>query len=87
MDPALLAEQQTVGHVLTEIWGGGGGGCAVKGGERKGGREGGTLAGGTPQMERDECCQLSRCVCSVVENTEPQVWGSWPDLIIPSALK
>lgn len=52
-----------------------------------GGQTGGTVAGGTSQMERDERCQLSRCVCSTVENTEPQVWGSKLDLIIPSALK
>lgn len=59
---------------LRWVWGG----CEGEG------QTGGTLAGGTSQMEGDECCQLSRCVCSMVENTEPQVWSFWPDLIIPS---
>lgn len=49
------------------------------------GQTGGTLAGGGSQLERDVCCQLSHCVCTTVENTEPHVWGSWPDLVIPPA--
>lgn len=78
--PTLMESQQTVGKVLTKM------GFGVDGGGG-GGHSGGTLAGHATQMEGDERCQLSRCVCSTVENTEPQLWESWPDLIIPSSLK
>lgn len=58
--PALMMSQKTLDHVSTEM------GFGWR--RTRTWRAGGTLADSTSQMERNECCQLSRCVCSMVEN-------------------